>query len=219
MKSNNCCSYLALGLAGRSVLIAGFLSIVPLTASATAITAMVSHSPAQIGPMAIPTMGGAALLALSLLLAVVAWRAHRMGVLRGNSLLGVSLMIAVLTTGVSGVRLVQAQVNGGSAPIFNLTDPEGGTINLVSVGGTHCVVNSTGVAQEIRSITAQPGFEIDEDGSSRDGFCSEIAILREGESQPTEDLANAGEAPVCSVSPPTQLAPYYACSVTALSTF
>lgn len=181
------------------------------TASAGGTTATVSYAPLSDGPMAIPTLGGTALMALALLLAVMVWRFRHTGLLRNNPLMGVALGVAILASGIGGGHLVYA-ANFGVAPVISLVSASGGSVNLSTVG-TSCILNVTDSEQTITSISTAGGYVIDTEGLSRDGSCPEQHPVRTAE---TAELIP--EAPVCSTSPGSRLAPFRACSVTVLFT-
>jgi hypothetical protein len=154
---------------------------------------------------AVPALGGYALVALAGLLALVAYRLRGDALLRENRFLGVALAVTVIAVGASGARLVYA-VNFGPAPGVPLSNADGGTVTVQQ--GTSCVYNQTQGELAITAITPAVDGQVDSTGASRDGFCPETYVANGG--------VNAGEAPVCSASPSTVLAPEKACSVTVI---
>ena len=157
----------------------------------------VTYGPAA-GAAAVPAVGGYALIALALLVGLAVFRLRKEPVMQGNRFLGFALMVTVVATGASGVKVVQAIAEAPAVPLDN---PQGGSAPLVF--GTSCLRNETDVNLAITEITPFGSFTIVD---SRDGFCTEEPIDNGG--------ANAGEAPDCGTSPPTELAPNKACAIT-----
>lgn len=198
------------GLALPSMASAGIVSVVA-----------VSYQPLGAGVAPIPTLGGAALVLLAVLLVTMVWRLRGAPWLRDQAALSIGLVGLAAVMGLAGTGLVYAQIanNGGSPPLVMLTQAEGGVAETGNVG-TSCFANNSGVDLKITGISAlDENYLIDEDGSSRNGFCSEF-LPRESDAglspSPDAPSANLTEAPVCSASPGTVLEPYAICSVTVL---
>lgn len=189
-----------------TALLLGLLALTQsLAAAAGGVTATVGYQPLSHAAAAIPTLGGAGLIALALLLAVMVWRMQRSGALRNNPLLSIALTVTILATGAAGSHMVVA-ANFGAAPQILMTNAEGGNAQTSSVG-TSCFVNASGADLQITAVTPEVGYLIN--SVLKDASCPERLIVREGESQ--ELIA---EAPDC--APSMQLAPDYACSVTVV---
>lgn len=149
----------------------------------------------------VPALSGYALIALAGLIAVAVFRLRRHPALYNNRLLGAALAVTVIATGASGVKMTYAIGFATPAPLEN---PQGGEVRLGL--GTSCLRNETDGNLFVTGITPNGPTVIDTERQL--AFCSEDPIDNGG--------ANAGEAPVCSASPSTQLAPQKACSVTVV---
>lgn len=108
------------------------------------------------GVTSIPTMSGVALILLSALLMLAAWRLHRNGRLRSGHFMAVALVGGALASGLGGVKMV-SDVIAQPAPVFkDMNNNAGGALTFL-VGGAEggeiaCVRNATDVAQEVLSM-------------------------------------------------------------------
>jgi len=106
-------------------------------------------------PNAIPTLGGATLVILGLLLAVVAFRA-----IKSNSpqLMSIGLVALAVTASYSGVTLIgEARAGDLTIPLNN---PAGGTVQFFD-GRYNEFNNTTNVILQIRSVTIDQGVCLD----------------------------------------------------------
>ena len=114
--------------------------------------ATITYGPS--GSSAVPTLGGTALIALSVLMLVVAVR-----VLKGQKHAGANL-VAVITTasalalGVGGIGMV-TDAYADMIQVVKLVDANGGEIQAPE--GPSMVVNSTEQTQNLIAINADPG--------------------------------------------------------------
>lgn len=107
------------------------------------------------GSNAVPTLGGTALVALALLLAVVAFRVLRSEQYRGMNLVVAATMATAIAAAGGGVKLIsdaQARpdqsmdsAKGGSAPLFD---------------GLNRIDNTSGVTQFVMNIDLDPDCRI-----------------------------------------------------------
>lgn len=151
------------------------------------------------GVTSVPALGGYGLIALAGLIALVAFRMRREPAVQGSRFLGAALAVAVIATGASGVKVLHAAVGATPTPLDN---PEGGQATLFL--GTSCVRNETDGSLFVTGITPNGDNIVITDKAL--AVCPEDSIDNGG--------ANAGEAPVCSTSPPSELMPQKACSIT-----
>lgn len=109
------------------------------------------------GSLEIPTLGGSALIALALLLAVIAFR-----VLRTQQHSGVNLVVALtaataLASGVGGINLIS---DAKARPSQEMEDIGGGDVELFP--GLNQIFNGTEASQKILSIDLHPDCFIDD---------------------------------------------------------
>jgi hypothetical protein len=99
-------------------------------------------------PPTIPTLSGALLLSLGLLLAVMAWRGFRQ---RGSGLASVLLLSALaLGTTAGGAGLLTRAVAGGALTIVSLDEPS--TFALEDAE-TNVITNASGVGQRVSALS------------------------------------------------------------------
>jgi len=134
------------------------------TAQAQAIGATLTYGPA--GSAGVPTLGGSALIALAVLLAVVAVRflRERRASARLMSLL---LLACSLAVGIGGISVVSDSF--ASIPL-EMTNADGGVINVPE--GRSDILNGTDKDQVIKQIVLESGCAIVDDrngGTSMNG--------------------------------------------------
>lgn len=152
--------------------------------------------------LGIPTLGGSALIALALLLAIIAFR-----VLRTQQHSGVNLVVALtaataLASGIGGINLIS---DAKASPSQEMEDIEGGDIELFA--GLNQIFNGTEASQKILSIDLNPGCFIDDmdNGGIVNGGITNGGIVR--------PAANGGGVGQCDDSPGTDVPPGSYCDL------
>ncbi|MCF6264199.1 MAG: midcut-by-XrtH protein [Xanthomonadales bacterium] len=103
-------------------------------------------------PSVIPTLGGATLVILGLLLAVVAFRAIKTN---GHQLMSIGLVALAITASYSGVELVsEAKALDVTFPLNN---PAGGSV-VYSASNYNIFNNTTTIMLQVLSVTPEPSF-------------------------------------------------------------
>jgi len=157
--------------------------------------AVITYGPA--GSADVPTLGGSALIALAILLAVIAVRFMREG-RASTRFMSMLVAASALAVGVGGISLVSDTFAGPVS--IELTNEDGGEIS-VPVGLSE-VFNATATQQVLKKIEPSPGCVISDAGN---GGTAGLTVLNGG--------LNGGGSFVGNCVVSTSLAPADTCSI------
>jgi hypothetical protein len=106
------------------------------------------------GLNSVPMLGGAGLVVLSALLALVSVKFLKNRE-NGGQFLVLALIVGAMASGGSGIKLISDAYAGPASEIV-LGNSSGGTVNIPNQG-LHAVRNNSGVTQKINQINTIPG--------------------------------------------------------------
>jgi hypothetical protein len=109
------------------------------------------------GPLAVPTLGGGALIALAALLALFAFFYAKQNQSRGGNLLTAALVVTALSSASGGVHFINSAEALAIDPV-RLDSPSGGTVPLSD--GPNTFENGTPVKLRINGVNPAPGCTV-----------------------------------------------------------
>ena len=153
----------------------------------------VTHAPSSVS---VPMLGGAGLVVLSALLALVAVRFLKDRKRSGGQFMVLALAASVLATGGSGLKLINDAIAIPASVL--LSNSSGGAVDIPDQGYS-LVLNNTGTTQRITNLSAEPECFFEPPGNGGNGGING---------------GNGGDyRGTCSDSPPTVLGDQEYCEV------
>lgn len=158
------------------MLLATIAMLAPLSVLAQPTPGSITFTPLSAGTTAVPTLGGALLVLLALLLGVIALRSVRHRRDSGTlSLFAGALLVGSLASGVSGLVVIQdARAGGGSI----ILDEAGETFDVFCGNGSY--FNDSGVGMQVTAFVTPTGCT-SETNIANDPVCTIGTVLEDGD--------------------------------------